>query len=184
MTFLTSTADKLDPEPMQKRKKIYIASPLGFSEAGKFFLNEKLVPVFTRLGLDIIDPWVLTSPEIINSASSMPAGENRIKAWSDLNRIIAGNNIKGIIESDGVFAVLDGTDVDSGTAAEIGYASAIGKAVTAYRGDFRSAGDNEGSIVNLQVAWFIESSGGVISSSLIAAEEEIKRLFVTSSVSV
>ena len=167
---------------MQKRKKIYIASPLGFSEAGRFFLYEKLVPLFTSLRLDVIDPWVLTSPELINSASSMPAGKQKIKAWSGLNRVIAENNVKGIMESDGVFAVLDGTDVDSGTAAEIGYASASGKIITAYRGDFRSAGDNEGSVVNLQVVWFIESSGGRITSSLIEAEEEIKRLFITSSV--
>lgn len=168
---------------MHKRKKIYIASPLGFSEAGRFFLYEKLIPMFTGIGLDVIDPWTLTSPDLINKTSSMPAGEMKIRAWSELNRVIAENNIKGIMESDGVFAVLDGPDVDSGTAAEIGYASAAGKIITAYRGDFRSAGDNEGSIVNLQVAWFIEISGGVITSSLIEAEEVIKRLFVTSWVS-
>ena len=169
---------------MPECKKIYIASPLGFSEAGRFFLYEKLVPLFNHLGLDVIDPWALTSPELINSVSSMPSGKKRIEAWSVLNKVIAENNVRGIMESDGVFAVLDGTDVDSGTAAEIGYASASGKIITAYRGDFRSAGDNEGSVVNLQVSWFIESSGGKITSSLIEAEKEIKRLFVTSSVSV
>ena len=168
---------------MQKRKKIYIASPLGFSEAGRFFLYEKLLPIFTKLELDVIDPWTLTSPELINRVSSMQAGEERVRAWSDLNRVIAENNAKGIMDSDGVFAVLDGPDVDSGTAAEIGYASAAGKIITAYRGDFRSAGDNEGSVVNLQVAWFIESSGGIITSSLVEAEEAIKRLFATSWVS-
>lgn len=165
---------------MQKRKKIYIASPLGFSEAGRFFLYEKVVPMFTRLELEVIDPWTLTSNELVKAVSAMPQGEKRIKAWSDLNRIIAENNVKGIMESDGLFAVLDGTDVDSGTAAEIGYASAMGKIITAYRGDFRSSGDNEGSIVNLQVAWFIEISGGSISSSLDDAEKEIRRLFLTS----
>lgn len=165
---------------MQKLKKIYIASPLGFSEAGRFFLYEKVVPMFTRLGLEVIDPWTLTPPELVSATLSLPAGEERIKAWSDLSKIIAENNVKGIMESDGIFAVLDGTDVDSGTAAEIGYASAIGKTISAYRGDFRSSGDNEGSVVNLQVTWFIESSGGSISSSLVDAEEEIKRLFITS----
>ena len=166
---------------MKKQKKIYIASPLGFSEAGRFFLYEKLVPLFTGLGLDVIDPWTLTPSDLINSAASMPAGTEKIEAWSVLNRVIAENNTRGIDESDGLFAVLDGADVDSGTAAEIGYASAKGKTVTAYRGDFRSAGDNEGSVVNLQVAWFIESSGGRITSTLKEAEEEIKRLFAISS---
>jgi nucleoside 2-deoxyribosyltransferase len=167
---------------MQKRKKIYIASPLGFSESGRYFLYEKLIPMFNSLGLDVIDPWALTSPDLISPVAAMPAGEQKIVAWSALNRIIAENNTKGIIESDGVFAVLDGTDVDSGTAAEIGFASASGKIITGYRGDFRSAGDNEGSVVNLQVAWFIENSGGRITSSFSEAEEEIKRLFVTSSI--
>ena len=41
-------------------------------------------------------------------------------------------------------AVLDGTDVDSGTAAEIGYAFARGKLIVGYRGDFRLSADNEG----------------------------------------
>lgn len=165
---------------MKDRKKIYIASPLGFSEAGRFFLYEKIFPLFSRKRLEVIDPWTLTPPELIKEASSMPAGRDRIIAWSELNRIIAGNNVKGIDESDGVFAVLDGPDVDSGTASEIGYAAACGKIITAYRGDFRSAGDNEGSVINLQVAWFIESSGGRITSTLAEAEEEVKRLFVIS----
>jgi nucleoside 2-deoxyribosyltransferase len=61
-----------------------------------------------------------------------------------------------------VFAVLDGTDVDSGTAAEIGYAFAKGKPILGYRGDFRLSADNDGSIVNLQVEYFIRASGGTI----------------------
>ena len=63
---------------------------------------------------------------------------------------------------DGVVAVLDGADVDSGTAAEIGYAFARGKLIVGYRGDFRLSADNEGGIVNLQVEYFIRQSGGTI----------------------
>ena len=166
---------------MKEQKKIYIASPLGFSEAGRFFLYEKIIPLFFSMDLDIIDPWKLTSPDLLHKVSSLPPGDKRLKAWAELNTVIAGNNTKGIIESDGLFAVLDGTDVDSGTASEIGYASGIGKPVTAYRGDFRNAGDNEGSIVNLQVAYFIQKSGGRITSSLDEAENEIRRMFISSS---
>jgi nucleoside 2-deoxyribosyltransferase len=60
--------------------------------------------------------------------------------------------------------VLDGTDVDSGTASEIGYAYARGKLIVGYRGDFRLSSDNEGGIVNLQVEHFIRASGGTIVS--------------------
>jgi len=56
--------------------------------------------------------------------------------------------------------VLDGSDVDSGTAAEIGYAFAQKKKIFGYRSDFRLAADNEGAMVNLQVEYFICASGG------------------------
>ena len=55
---------------------------------------------------------------------------------------------------------LDGTDVDSGTAAEIGYAAALHKPVVGLRLDLRVTGDNEATIVNLQIEWFIRESGG------------------------
>ena len=75
---------------------------------------------------------------------------------------IGAKNRALIDACDMVFAVLDGVDVDSGTAAEIGYAFARAKPILGYRGDFRIAADNEGSIVNLQVEYFIRASGGEI----------------------
>ncbi|MCC6944247.1 MAG: nucleoside 2-deoxyribosyltransferase, partial [Thermomicrobiales bacterium] len=69
-------------------------------------------------------------------------------------------------------AILDGVDVDSGTAAEIGYAFARGKHIEGLRTDWRLTGDNEGSLVNLQVQYFIEASGGSVHTnrqSLLAA---------------
>jgi len=77
-----------------------------------------------------------------------------------------GLNSQAIEACDAVVAVLDGPDVDSGTAAEIGYAHARGKMIIGYRGDFRLAADNIGSTVNLQVEYFIKASGGAIASSL------------------
>ena len=56
--------------------------------------------------------------------------------------------------------------MDSGTAAEIGYAFARDKPVIGYRGDVRLAGDNEGAIVNLQVEYFIRASGGTVLTRL------------------
>ena len=62
-------------------------------------------------------------------------------------------------------AILDGVDVDSGTASEIGYAFARNKYIEGLRTDWRLTGDNEGSVVNLQVQYFIEASGGSIHRS-------------------
>ena len=63
--------------------------------------------------------------------------------------------------------MLDGVDVDSGTAAEIGYGFAKGKKIVGYRGDLRLSSDNEGAIVNLQVEYFIRASGGTIINRLV-----------------
>ena len=71
--------------------------------------------------------------------------------------------------------MLDGADVDSGTAAEIGYAFARGTPIVGYRGDFRLAGDNEGAVVNLQVEYFIRASGGTIVTRLAEIAAAIRR---------
>ena len=52
----------------------------------------------------------------------MPYGTDRRDVWKALNAEIGGNNCEGIDRADALVAVLDGPDVDSGTAAEIGYA--------------------------------------------------------------
>src|SRR5260370_805232 len=72
---------------------------------------------------------------------------------------------------DAMFAILDGVNVDSGTAAEIGYGFAKGKPILGYRGDFRLGSDNEGSIVNLTVEYFIRKSGGDVIASLADLEK-------------
>lgn len=92
----------------------------------------------------------------------MPASAARIEAWRSLNADIGKMNQDSIDSCDVVFAVLDGPDVDSGTASEIGYAYARKKLIVGYRGDFRLSADNEGGVVNLQVEHFIRSSGGTI----------------------
>jgi nucleoside 2-deoxyribosyltransferase len=104
----------------------------------------------------------LTDQAKIDAVLALPYGEARRHAWRKLNVEIGGNNRAAIDRCDLVFAVLDGTDVDSGTAAEIGYAFARDKKIIGYRGDFRLSADNEGAVVNLQVEYFIRQSGGEI----------------------
>jgi nucleoside 2-deoxyribosyltransferase len=140
--------------------KVYLAGPLGFSEAGRAFHNGALIPALVSLGCEVLDPWTLTDQAKIDAVLKMPYGVEKRDAWRRLNVEIGGNNRAAIDRCGLVFAVLDGVDVDSGTAAEIGYAFAKGKPILGYRGDFRLSADNEGSIVNLQVEYFIRQSGG------------------------
>lgn len=142
--------------------KIYLAGPLGFSEAGRVFQNETLIPKLKQLGHEVLNPWELTDASKIQAIDAMTYGAERRDAWRVLNIEIGDNNRKAIEQCDAVVAILDGVDVDSGTAAEIGYAFAQGKPILGYRGDFRLSGDNEGSTVNLQVEYFIRQSGGDI----------------------
>ena len=61
---------------------------------------------------------------------------------------------------DAVLGVLDGAELDSGTVSEIGFAAGIGKKCYGLRTDFRDCGDFDGIPINLQVLYWIESSGG------------------------
>jgi len=155
--------------------KIYLAGPLGFSEAGRAFYQRDVVDRVAALGHVPLDPWSDQPPpgiderlaaDIVEIAAAvaavkaMPYGAEKRDAWRALNMRIGAKNSALIDAADVVFAILDGTDVDSGTAAEIGCAFAKGKPILGYRGDFRLAADNDGSIVNLQVEYFIRATGG------------------------
>lgn len=147
-------------------KTIYLASPLGFSHSGSHFIRDVLIPELTRQGLNVVNPFDLVDPARIRAIAEMEAGRARIAAWRALNIEIGQGNVNAIDGCDAMLAVLDGADVDSGTASEIGYAFAKGKRIVGYRSDFRISADNEGGIVNLQVEYFIRASGGTIVNSV------------------
>ena len=146
----------LEEEPI----KIYLAGPLGFSEVGKTFHEDRIVSLLKSLGHFLHDPWEDRGD--VAAVLAMPYGEERRKAWKAVNMKLGRKNQRLIDNCDLVFAVLDGVDVDSGTASEIGYAFARAKPIIGYRGDFRLSADNEGGIVNLQVEYFVRESGGTI----------------------
>ena len=150
----------------KNRPIVYLAGPLGFSEAGRDFHYSKLIPLIENMGFSYFDPWNTSLRDKINSVSSMKYGSTKRKEWENLNQEIGKLNQQNIDRCDFMLAVLDGIDIDSGTAAEIGYAFARNKRVIGYRGDCRYSSDNEGCIINLQVEYFIKSSGGIIVNSL------------------
>jgi nucleoside 2-deoxyribosyltransferase len=107
----------------------------------------------------------------------LPVGTvERQERLKDVNRKLGARNAQLIDSCDAVLAVLDGSDVDSGTAAEIGYAAAKHKPVVGLRCDHRVTGDNEAALVNLQVEWFIVESGGRLETDLGAALVALARL--------
>jgi len=117
--------------------------------------------------VDIENPWddVRFVDEFAEIAT-VDRYDERVNRLGKINHELGKTNAERIDKSDAVLAILDGVDVDSGTAAEIGYAFARGKRVYGLRTDFRLAGDNIGSTVNLQVQYFIEASGGRVVGTL------------------
>ncbi len=150
---------------MQTREPlIYLAGPYGFTEIGRFGIQE--IKRFLSQYGKIIDPFELNASlgeKIHHIIQEIPSQfpDFRVQL-EDLNRRIAGNNCDAIRRCDIIFAILDGSDIDSGTAAEISYAFGMSKLIFGYRSDFRAAGDNPGVCVNLQVEYFIRSQGGSI----------------------
>lgn len=157
------------------KAQIYLAGPLGFSELGRLG-QAALVELARDCGHDVVDPFALTPQAELDRIARLASLEAQRDAWRALNAVIGETNTRAIEACDLVLAVLDGPDVDSGTAAEIGFAFARGKTILAYRGDFRLSADNAGSIVNLQVEYFIRASGGEILASLDALRARLSAL--------
>ncbi len=154
-----------------------MASPLGFSAATRSFYEHEVLAALRAGGFAPIDPWNEPAFEAeLARALELPRGERRFAALAELNRRLGASNTAKIDGAAALLAILDGVDVDSGTAAEIGYAAALGKPVVGVRLDIRQAGDNEGALVNLQVEHFIRSSGGELVGSIASAIEVLERI--------
>jgi nucleoside 2-deoxyribosyltransferase len=153
---------------------VYLAGPAGFTEAGRMHHQQVIVPTVVASGFGVLDPWAVQGPP--GGIPGTPGSTEHLAALRAMNRRIGGRNAEMIRSCAGVLAVLDGSDVDSGTAAEIGYAAALARPVVGLRTDTRCSGDNAASVVNLQVEWFIEESGGVLAAGLAEAVRELARI--------
>ena len=131
------------------RYRIYLAAPL-FSEAERAY-NAKLAALLTENLFEVYLP--------------QEAGDDSDTRGESEQNSLYHKNCSALDAADIVVAVIDGADADSGTAWEMGYASARGKPVIAVRTDFRRIGHHEH--VNLM----LEQSAKVVTSAgdLLAA---------------
>ena len=117
---------------MGQRKKIYLASPLGFAETTRPLLRD-IAYHLEQVGLDVYEPF----------------SENvQFDAYINPHKVMQAD-LDGIDECDGVFAVLNGEPPDVGVAVEVGYAAARGKKIFLFRDDFRRCTDSQDFPVNL-----------------------------------
>lgn len=140
--------------------KVYLASPLGFSRENDHY-RERIKQRLRDINCSVFDPW--EQDEVarrIEHAMCLEDSGERARAIKAAARFTGGVNAEGLVNSDLVLAVLDGTEPDSGTVAELGFGAGIGKKCYGLRTDFRDSGDLPGLELNLQVLYFLEYSGG------------------------
>jgi nucleoside 2-deoxyribosyltransferase len=139
------------------RPRCYVASPLGFSEAGRDYYAQRYLPALAE-HVEPVDPWTLSLPAEFDAACA----EGREQAFGIE---VGARNAEAIRGAQLLIAQLDGQEVDAGTAAEVGYAAALGLHCIGVRSDLRSSGE-PGMRVNLQLEAFIVLSGGFIAGAL------------------
>src|SRR4051794_25793281 len=137
--------------------RCYVASALGFSEAGAHYYEHVYLPALQAV-VTPVDPWALTTAQEVAEARS---GRRERQFALEIGR----RNAEAIRGCTLLAAHLDGQEVDSGTAAEIGFAAALGLRCFGLRTDLRESGE-PGVSVNLQVEHFLVASGGSLCTSL------------------
>src|SRR5437868_2384167 len=100
------------------RPRCYIASPLGFSEAGRYYYSEVYLPAL-RAVVEPVDPWAVISEDEV--AQALALGRKREFALE-----IGRRNTEAIRGCTVLVAFLEGQEPDVGTAAEVGFAAGIG----------------------------------------------------------
>ena len=111
------------------KKTIYLASPYGFSAQQKAVLLPQLVAALEALGLEVWEPFVRNNQEDFLAAG-----------WAYR---IGQKDLRDVVESDAIFAVVNGVPPDEGVMVELGAAIALGKPTFLFRDDFRRVAECE-----------------------------------------
>ncbi len=105
---------------------VYLAPPLGFTESTLGFMDT-IESLITNCGNVVVNPWRMVDQKEFNIIT--PNIQKRKQILHKVNMKIAAQNAEAIRKCQIAMVVLDGTDVDSGTASEIGFAYASGKRI-------------------------------------------------------
>ena len=151
--------------PAAELPRCYVASGLCFSDAGSYYYEHVYLPAL-RAVVTPVDPWALTTAQEVAEAR---AGHRETAFALEIGR----RNEEAIRRCELLVAHLDGQEVDSGTAAEVGFAAGLGLRCFGLRTDLRESGE-PGVRVNLQVEHFVVASGGGIHSSLEELVEALR----------
>lgn len=101
--------------------QIFLAAPL-FNESEREF-NKKVAEDLREAGFDV---WMAQETSLIK------------EGFHEEKKKIYEKDISALKASDVVVAVLDGVEVDSGVAFEMGFAKALGKPIIGLKTDYRT----------------------------------------------
>jgi len=119
------------------KKKIYLASPYGFSPQWKEHLLPTFVTALEALGAEVWEPFTRN-----NQVDFSRPG------WA---YEVGQADLRDVVESDATFAIVNGTPPDEGVMVELGAAIALGKKTFLFRDDFRRCTDCEDYPLNLML---------------------------------
>lgn len=125
--------NNLPNDKLKENYSIFISAPL-FSE-GECQFNKELALKLSDINYDVYLPQEF----------NIDLGTGKYTR----EEIIYRTDLDALKKADIVVGVIDGSDADSGTSWEMGYATALGKPIFALRTDFRKISDNEA--VNLML---------------------------------
>ena len=151
---------------IKKIRRVFLAAPL-FSTGDRTFCRLLLEVLREDLGLEAYWAWDTVDEDAVGPELGVESGEGwQIRLREKLREagreeeagaLIFRNDRSLLDRADLVVAILDGSDVDSGTAWEIGYAYARGKPIIGIRTDVRDFMD--GAPVNVMLEWSIRERG-------------------------
>tara|TARA_B100000700_G_C14910568_1_gene792039 strand:- start:304 stop:765 length:462 start_codon:yes stop_codon:yes gene_type:complete len=119
------------------RKTIYLASPYGFSKQWNENLLPEFVSLLEHLGAEVWEPFQRN-----NQLDFSKSG------WAYK---VAKADLQDVRNSDGIFAIVNGTPPDEGVMVELGAAIALNKPTFLFRDDFRRCTDSEDYPLNLML---------------------------------
>jgi nucleoside 2-deoxyribosyltransferase len=130
------------------KEKVYLSGPL-FSRA-EIEWGSQIKAAILELGVEVIWPHEIASgsPEEIFRA-----------------------NLAGLDRCNIIVAILDGAQVDDGTAWEMGYHYSRGKKIIGIRTDFRKAGETNSSKVNAMIERSCQEIVGSLDNLVLTLKE-------------
>ena len=118
-------------------KKIYLASPYGFSAQWKEQLLPPFVAALEGMGAEVWEPFARN-----NQVDFSQPG------WAYK---VGQADLRDVVEADATFASVNGTPPDEGVMVELGAAIASEKKTFLFRDDFRRCTDSEDYPLNLML---------------------------------